>query len=84
MDLFNDRRQQSHLPKEEDYSVLLTKATLTEANRRFRQFGVPRVVGTDKEKAAKIVHTAMKQRRKGVVSPQTVGEYLEFLNGMED
>ena len=70
------------MPDEDDYSVPLTKATLTEANRRFRQFGVPKVVGTDKEQAAKIVNETMKQRRKGVVNPQSVGEYLEFLNGM--
>lgn len=81
---FNDRRDLRHLPRPEDYETPLTRTSLAEANRRFRQSGVPRVVHSDREKAAKIVSTAMTQRRKGVVSPQTVGEYLEFLNGMED
>jgi hypothetical protein len=79
---FHDRRNLRHLPTQEDYETPLTKASLTEANRRFRQSGVPKVIHSDPEKAANIVSTTMRLRRKGAVNPQTVGEYLEFLNGM--
>jgi len=82
---FNDRRNLGHLPKPEDYETPLTKARLTEANRRFRQSGVPRVVSTDREKAANIVSIVTKERRKGTINPgQTVGEYLEFLNSISE
>lgn len=81
---FNDRRDLRHLPKAEDYETPLTKTSLTEANRRFRQSGVPTVVHSDREKAAKMVSTTMKLRRKGEINPETVGEYLEFLNGIGD
>ena len=78
---FNDRRNLNHLPSQEDYDTPLTKSTLAKANNRFRQSGVSKAVGTDKEMAATIVSKAMKNRRKGVYSPKTVGEYLELLNG---
>lgn len=81
---FHDRRNLGHLPTAEDYETQLTKPALTEANRRFRQSGVPKVVHSDQEKAANIVSETMRLRRKGVVNPKTVGEYLEFLNGKGD
>jgi hypothetical protein len=84
MDIFHDRRNLGHLPTQDDYEVPLTKTSLAAANRRFRQSGVPRVIHSDRTKAASIVSTTMRLRRKGVVNPQTVGEYLEFLNGMGD
>lgn len=83
MVLFHDKRDQSHLPKSEDYDIPLTKTSLVVANKRFRQTGAPRVVGNDKEKAARIVSSVTKDRRKGIINPgNTVGEYLEFLNGI--
>ena len=81
---FNDRRDLGHLPKPQDYETPLDKTSLTEANRRFRQSGVPKVVLSDKEKAAKIVSITMRMRRKGVVNPLSVGEYLVLLNGKGD
>lgn len=81
---FHDRRNLGHLPTQQDYETPLTKTSLTEANKRFRQSGVPRVVSSDAEKAANIVSITMRLRRKGVVSPQSVGEYLELLNGKEN
>lgn len=81
---FHDKRDLRHLPKPEDYEVELTRASLTKANQRFRQTGVSRVVGSDKEKAAKIVNSVMRDRRKGLDTGQSVGEYLEFLNSVAE
>lgn len=81
---FHDKRDLRHLPKPEDYEVELTRASLTKANQRFRQTSVSRVVGSDQEKAAKIVNSVMRERRKGLDTGQTVGEYLEFLNSVAE
>ena len=77
---FHDKRDQRHIPRAEDYDKELTRASLIEANKRFRQTGVPRVISSDKEKAATIVKIAARNRRKGINTGQNVGEYLEFLN----
>lgn len=82
---FHDKRDLRHLPKPEDYEVELTRASLTKANQRFRQTGVSRVVGSDQEKAAKIVNSVTRDRRKGKINTgNTVGEYLEFLNSVAE
>lgn len=82
---FNDKRNLKHLPTSQDYETPLDRASLVKANKRFRQTGVSRVVGTDQEKAAKIVREVTRDRRKGKVNPgQTVGEYLEFLNSVAE
>lgn len=74
-----------HLPKSEDYEIPLTRSSLTAANKRFRETGVRRAVGNDKEKAARIVSSVVRDRRKGTINPgNTVGEYLEFLNSVAE
>jgi hypothetical protein len=77
---FHDKRNLAHLPKPSDYEVPLTRSALTSANRRFRQTGVPKVIGNDRDKAEQAVKSGSKARRKGDYKGQTVGEYLEFLN----
>lgn len=80
MELFNDRRPTGHFPTEDDYSVPLDKAGLTRANKRFRQSGISRVVGTDPVAAQDRIKAVTKIRRQGKEFG-SVGEYLEFLNG---
>jgi hypothetical protein len=78
-----DRRPNAE-PSAEDYDRPLTRATLTEANRRFREAGVQSVVGKDPQAADRIVRRAIKERfngrRKGYEDFPTVGDYLEYLN----
>jgi hypothetical protein len=82
---FHDKRNLRHFPVKEDYETPLTRASLTRANQRFRQTGVSRVVGSDREKADRIVKDITRERRKGKINPgNTVGEYLEFLNSVAD
>jgi hypothetical protein len=84
---FRDRRPDGHLPHPEDYDTPLTHTTLIEANRRFRQTGVPSVVGNDPEAADRLVRRTIKtrfnERRKGFEDFLTVGAYLEYLNGRD-
>lgn len=80
---FHDKRNQGHLPTAQDYDTPLDRAGLTKANKRFRQSGVSRVVGTDQQEAGRIVSEVTRDRRKGKINAgQTVGEYLEFLNSI--
>jgi hypothetical protein len=81
--LFNDRRNTGHLPTEEDYQTPMSPPALAKANKRFRQSGVSRTVGTDPDEAQSRIKSATKMRRKGELNPQSVGEYLEFLNGVQ-
>lgn len=80
--IFNDRRNLNHLPTDEDYERPLDKAGLTKANKRFRQSGVSRVVGTDTEAACQRIKEVTKKRRHGLEF-SSVGEYLDFLRGTE-
>jgi hypothetical protein len=81
---FNDRRPRHHVPTEEDYRTPLTRTMVTEANKRFRNSGVPEVIHSNQKKADKIVNEATKKRfksrRRSGQDFQSVGEYLEFLN----
>lgn len=80
---FNDKRNLGHLPTAQDYETPLDRAGLTRANKRFRQTGISRVVGTDQQEAGRIVNEVTRNRRKGKINPgNTVGEYLEFLNSI--
>lgn len=85
-DLFKDRRPQGHKPTDEDYGTPLTHTSLVEANRRFRQSGVQAVVGTDTGVADRIVKRTVKTRfnarRKGFEEFESVGAYLDYLNGL--
>lgn len=82
--LFNDRRPLNHLPTDEDYETPLTKARVAGANKRFRSSGVPLVIHSDEEKAARVVRVAtrerFKMRKNSGQDQESVGEYLEFLN----
>ena len=84
MVIFHDRRPNRHLPTEEDYQTPLTRTMVTEANKRFRHSGVPRVIRSDPHTADRIVREATKQRfRSRRHSGQdfgSVGEYLDYLN----
>lgn len=79
---FRDRRPNAQ-PGAEDYERPLTRTTLTEANRRFRQSGVQAVVGNDAGKADRIVRRTIRERfnsrRKGFEDFPTVGDYLDYL-----
>jgi hypothetical protein len=78
--LFNDRRPAEHLPTEEDYERPLDRSALAEANKRFRHSGVPSVIHSDPDAAHQRIREVTKLRRKGQQF-NSVGEYLEFLNG---
>jgi hypothetical protein len=82
-EVFRDRRANAK-PRDEDYETPLTRTTLVEANRRFRQDGVQAVVGKDTEAANRIVKHTIKTRfnarRKGFEEFESVGAYLEYLN----
>ena len=84
MPVFHDRRPRQHLPQPEDYETPLTRTSLAEANKRFRQTGVSSVIGNDTAKADRIIKKAIKERfnerRKGFEDFQTVGAYMEYLN----
>lgn len=86
MELFHDRRNTDHLPTSGDYDTPLTPHALAKANQRFRQSGVSKVVGTDPEaanaKVRELTRTRRKNKKMGQPDFGTVGEYLEFLNGM--
>jgi len=80
---FRDRRPHAK-PEPEDYERPLTRQALTEANRRFRQNGVPSVIYTDPDAAGKIVKRTIKERfnsrRKGFEDFDSVGAYLQYLS----
>lgn len=82
---FHDRRLNAQ-PSAEDYDRPLTRTTLTEANRLFRQRGVQGTIGNDGEKADRIVRRTVKERfnsrRKGFEDFPTVGSYLDYLNSV--
>jgi hypothetical protein len=82
---FRDRRPNA-LPSAEDYDRPLDRTSLVEANRRFRQAGVSAVVGNDSQAADRVVKKTIKERfngrRKGFEDFPTVGEYLDYLNGL--
>lgn len=80
--VFHDRRDLKHLPVSEDYSRPLNRATILEANKRFRETGVPGCVpDANREIAARIVKEVNRKKLNSVKnSGQTVGEYLEYLN----
>jgi hypothetical protein len=81
---FHDRRPDAQA-EPEDYGRPLTRTTLVEANRRFRQDGVQATVGKDPGIADRIVKHTIKERfngrRKGFEDFPTVGAYLDYLNG---
>jgi len=81
---FNDRRPNAD-PDPDDYERPLTRQTLTEANRRFRQTGVQAVIHTDPKTADRIVRRSIKERfnsrRKGLEDFDSVGAYLDYLKG---
>jgi len=81
----NDRRANAR-PSEEDYQTPLSRRALTEANRLFRENGVQAVVGKDSRAADRIVKRTVKERfngrRKGAGDFSSVGEYLDYLNGL--
>lgn len=80
---FNDRRRNAR-PDPEDYDRPLTRETLIEANRKFRENGVQDVIGTDPDTADKIIRRTVKERfnrrRRLTGDFDTVGEYLEWLS----
>jgi hypothetical protein len=87
MTLFNDKRNLNHLPGNDDYETPLTPSALAKANKRFRQSGVSRSVGTDPVAADARIKSTTKMRRRNTKLGQpdfgTVGEYMEFLNGIQ-
>jgi hypothetical protein len=80
---FHDRRANAE-PDPDDFERPLTKTSITEANKRFRENGVQAVVGKDTGTADKIVRRTTKNRfngrRKGSEDFASVGEYLAYLN----
>lgn len=84
-DLFRDRRTNAK-SRDEDYDIPLTRTTLTDANRRFRQSGVQAVIGHNPGEADRLIKKTIKERfndrRKGFEDFETVGEYLDYLNGL--
>jgi hypothetical protein len=85
-EVFRDRRPNGHQPTADDYDQPLTRTSLVEANRRFRQTGVQDVVGHNPGKADRIVKQTIKERfngrRKGFEDFPTVGDYMDYLNGL--
>jgi hypothetical protein len=83
-----DRRPSGHLPAPDDYETPLTRTSLVEANRRFRLTGVQAAAGNDLVEADRLVKRTIKERfngrRKGYEDFPTVGDYLAYLNGLED
>jgi len=81
---FNDRRPNAE-PDPDDYERPLTRQSLTEANKRFRQSGVQAVIHTDPKTADRIVRRTIKERfnsrRKGFEDFPTIGAYMDYLNG---
>lgn len=82
---FRDRRPQGHRPRDEDFCTPVTKATLAEANNRFRGgSAVYGVIGPNGKAAAKLVQRVTKDRfnarRSGQEDFATIGEYLTYLN----
>lgn len=79
----NDRRPPRPLPKPEDYEVPLTRTGIKGVHREYRQTGVRGRLGTDPDKAGKIVRRATKDRhvarRQGYEDFSSLGEYKEFL-----
>ena len=79
-----DRRPSGHLPGPDDFETPLTRQALTEANRRFKESGVPLAAGNDPEEAARLIRKATKtrfnSRRRDVGDFDSVGSYLEYLN----
>lgn len=89
MDYFHDRRNFGHLPTEDDYNAPMDKKNVAEANRRFRTSGVPGVITAKNRGAAdNIVRETTKMRNKARKNAgkdfKSVGEYLEFLNGIPE
>jgi hypothetical protein len=85
-DLFRDRRPDGHLPRAEDYGTPVTRTTLAAANRRFRETGVQLQAGWDREEAGRLIRKTIKDRfngrRSGWDDFPTVGDYLEYMNGL--
>jgi hypothetical protein len=82
-----DRRPSGHLPGPDDFETPLTRQALTEANKRFKESGVPLAAGNDPVEAARRIRRATKGRfnlrvREGQ-DFGTVGDYLEYLNSEE-
>jgi hypothetical protein len=82
---FRDRRPNA-IPRDEDYEQPLTRTSLVEANRRFRQAGVQAVIGKDVAAADRLIKKTIKERfngrRKGFEDFPTVGDYMDYLNGL--
>lgn len=89
VDYFHDRRKTDHLPRDDDYSTPMEPSAVAEANRRFRESGVPGVIRVKNRPFAddivsetqKIRHRARRAEGKDFSS---VGEYLEFLNSIPE
>lgn len=84
-----DRRPPRPLPEPEDYEKPLTRAAITEANRKYLQTGVRGRLGTDTAKAQQIIRETTKERfkarrRSGEEPLGTLGEYLEYLAERSD
>lgn len=82
---FRDRRPQGHRPRDTDFQTPVTRATLAEANDRFRRgsaFFTP--IGPGEKSAAKLVQRVTKERfnvrRAGQEDFETIGDYLTYLN----
>jgi hypothetical protein len=84
---FHDRRNNGHLPQEEDYERALTPHETARANARFRASGMPGVVSNkNRELADTLVENVTRMRREARKKEgkdfRSVGEYLEFLNSI--
>lgn len=89
MEFFHDRRKTDHLPRDEDFETPMEPLAVAEANRRFRESGVPGVIrAQNRPLAADIVSETQRIRHRARRAEgkdfSSVGEYLEFMNSIPE